>query len=38
MNDLNIQKPEITNLENSEKIISKEITDGYLSGNKLCSL
>lgn len=42
MNNLEIQKNEITeistNLENSEKVISKEITNGYLFGNSTYSL
>jgi|ERR1043166_6521337 hypothetical protein len=42
MNNLNVQKTEITEVpisqESSKEVISKEITGGYLFGDKLCSL
>jgi hypothetical protein len=41
MNNLDIQKTEIqetANLENSEKVISKEVINGYLFGDNLYSL
>lgn len=42
MNNLDIQKTEITeistNFESSKKVISKEIINGYLFGDKPCSL
>jgi hypothetical protein len=42
MNDLNIQKTEVTEVptsqESSEKVINKEILNGYLFGDKPYSL